>query len=39
MGTKFAILTLLREEGIWGKLQKMIKLAQKWKDFENNGTT
>jgi hypothetical protein len=21
------------------KLQKVMKLAQKWKDFENNGTT
>jgi hypothetical protein len=25
-------------EGIFWKLQKVMKLTQKWKDFENNGT-
>jgi hypothetical protein len=29
----------LRTEGISRKLQKVMKLTQKWKDFENNGTT
>jgi hypothetical protein len=29
----------LRTEGISRKLQKVMKLAQKWKDFENNVTT
>jgi hypothetical protein len=26
-------------EGILRKLQKVMKLSQKWTDFENNGTT
>jgi hypothetical protein len=29
----------LRTEGILRKLQKVMQLTQKWKDFENNGTT
>jgi hypothetical protein len=29
----------LRTEGIFRKLQKVMKLTQKWKDFGNNGTT
>jgi hypothetical protein len=29
----------LRMEGILRQLKKVMKLAQKWKDFENNGTT
>jgi hypothetical protein len=29
----------LTTEGILRKLQKVMKLTQKWKEFENNGTT
>jgi hypothetical protein len=29
----------LRMEGNLRKLQKVMKLCQNWKDFENNGTT
>jgi hypothetical protein len=29
----------LMTEGILRKLQNVMKLTQKWKDFENNGTT
>jgi hypothetical protein len=32
-------LNFLRMEGILRKLQKVMKLTQMWKDFENNGTT
>jgi hypothetical protein len=28
-----------RTEGSLRKLQKVMKRTQKWKDFENNGTT
>jgi hypothetical protein len=30
---------LLKTDGILRKFQKVIELAQKWKDFNNNGTT
>jgi hypothetical protein len=32
-------LNFLRMEGILRKLKKLMKLTQKWKDFENNGIT